>query len=155
VGPRAGLDAVENDEWCWLWQSYEHIASCEHNSQFRNIKVGGNYSNHCSLKYYYPFVKHASKFASILYSDGVWRKPKNKCSFLDFKGFWRWCISHRITGGGGVGLFQSSRVLRSRNTTENRSTFRNVVFLLQKTPDDGKSRKKKNSHSECSFFDCH
>jgi hypothetical protein len=49
--------------------------------------------------------------------------------FVDVKGFWRWCIAYRIS------VFSE---LPPSPEDGNRSSFRNVVFLLLRTPDDGK-----------------
>jgi hypothetical protein len=59
---------------------------------------------------------------------------------VDFKWFWLWCIAHRITG---VLDFFHRTVFLGVKTRRfgNRSSFRNVVFLLPRTLDGGKCSK--------------
>jgi hypothetical protein len=60
VGPRAGLDDVGKD----CDSLMKHITPCGQNAQFLNIKVGGTYSNHCSLKDYSAFIVNETRVSA-------------------------------------------------------------------------------------------
>jgi hypothetical protein len=69
----------------------------------------------------------------------------NQEILVDFEGFWRWCIKHRIVGFLALSKGPTKWCLLLPSPEDgNRSSFRNVVFLLPRTPDGGKVQKPSN-----------
>jgi hypothetical protein len=68
-------------------------------------------------------------------------KKENKAIVVDSKGFWRWCITLRITGF--LDFFPLSGILETRkhDVSETGSISETSCFLVSRIPDDGKSPK--------------